>query len=75
VSKHLVLTRAGAVRPSAVTKTHAAAMLDMSVQSFRRHVLPDLKVVRIGELTLVPTAELDCWLDENATPAVAEFGR
>jgi len=38
----------------------------MSVDSFERHVQPDLRLVRRGKLRLVPVTELQRWLEENA---------
>ena len=39
----------------------AAAALGLSRDSFRRHVLPDLRVVRVGARSLVRVAELERW--------------
>ena len=39
----------------------AAAALGLSRDSFRRHVLPDLRVVRVGARSLVRIAELERW--------------
>jgi hypothetical protein len=50
----------------ALTKAEAAASLGMSVDSFERHVQPNLKVVRIGKLRLVPPAELERFVAERA---------
>jgi hypothetical protein len=48
----------------------AATAMGMSVDHFRRHVLPDLRVVRSGRLRLVPLAELDAWIDRTAARAL-----
>jgi hypothetical protein len=40
----------------------------MSLDSFERHVQPELKLVRRGpKLRLVPVAELERWIRENAS--------
>jgi hypothetical protein len=39
----------------------AAAALGLSSDSFRRHDLPDLRVVRVGARRLVRVAELERW--------------
>ena len=50
----------------ALSKPDAAAALDISINSFERHVQPDLRVVRIGKLRLFPVEELERWLRENS---------
>ncbi len=50
----------------AVTLAEAATVIGVSEASFRRHVLPALRVVEVGpRLTLVRIAELDRWLERN----------
>lgn len=51
----------------ALTRTEAAAALGMSVDSFERFVQPDVKLVRRGRLRLVPTTELERWVERNAS--------
>lgn len=46
--------------------TEAAALLGVSRPFFRKHVLPELKVARVGRRSLIPTTELDAWLDRSA---------
>jgi hypothetical protein len=53
------------VRRLALTKREAAAALGMSVDSFERHVQPDLRVVRRGRLRLFALTEIERWLREN----------
>ncbi len=48
----------------------AAQSLGVSVDYFKAHIAPDLRIVRRGRRKLVPTAELDRWLDEAATYAL-----
>ena len=40
--------------------------LGMSLDSFERHVQPELRLIRHGKLRLVPVAELERWANENA---------
>ena len=40
--------------------------LGMSLDSFERHVQPELRLIRRGKLRLVPLAELERWANENA---------
>lgn len=53
--------------PKALTRKEAAKCLSMSLDSFERHVQPDVRLVRRGSLRLVPVNELDRWLADNAT--------
>jgi hypothetical protein len=53
-----------------LTSEEAAASLGLSLSSFKRHVRPQLRAVRRGSLRLYPIAELECWLDREATLAV-----
>jgi uncharacterized Zn finger protein (UPF0148 family) len=50
-----------------LTKREAAAALGISVDSFERHVQPELRVIRRGRMRLVPTRELERWAAENAS--------
>ena len=50
----------------ALTRAEAARSLGMSLDSFERHVQPELRLVRMGKLRLVPIRELERWLDEHA---------
>jgi excisionase family DNA binding protein len=54
-----------AVPRLALTRQEAAAALGVSLDSFERHIQPDLKLVRRGKLRLVHVAELERWLDQN----------
>ncbi len=56
----------------ALSKPDAAAALDISVNSFERHVQPELRVVRRGKLRLFPVEELERWLRENAERILEE---
>lgn len=50
----------------ALTRAEAAASIGVSVDSFERHVQPELRLIRRGRLRLIPVAELERWLDSNA---------
>jgi hypothetical protein len=52
----------------------------MSVSHFERHVQPTMRVVRSGQIVLVPVSEVERWLQRNAhlvvdPPAPARFTR
>jgi excisionase family DNA binding protein len=55
-----------AVPRLALTREEAAASLGMSVSHFERNVQPTMRVVRSGQLVLVPTSEVERWLQRNA---------
>lgn len=55
----------------ALTYDEAAAALGVSLSHFRRHVAPELRVVRSGAARLVPLSELQRWADHAATLAGA----
>lgn len=50
----------------ALSKVEAAAALSMSVDSFERHVQPELRCVYVGRLRLFALTELERWLAESA---------
>lgn len=50
----------------ALTREEAARSLGVSLDSFERYVQPDLKLIRRGRLRLVPVAEIERWVAENA---------
>jgi hypothetical protein len=50
----------------ALSRQEAAMSLGMSLDSFERHVQPELRLIRRGKLRLVPLAELERWANENA---------
>ncbi len=52
----------------ALSRQEAAAALGMSLDSFERHVQPELCLIRRGKLRLVPLVELERWAIENAEP-------
>jgi hypothetical protein len=50
----------------ALTRAEAAASLGMSLDSFERYVQPDLRLLRVGRMRLVPVAELERWATQAA---------
>jgi hypothetical protein len=54
----------------ALSPTEAAAALSMSEDHFRQHVSPELRWIRHGRKRVVAVAELECWLDANASLAL-----
>ncbi|MEA2496364.1 MAG: hypothetical protein QOJ29_4275, partial [Thermoleophilaceae bacterium] len=54
----------------ALTREEAARSLGMSLDSFERYVQPELKLIRKGKLRLVPVAELERWVEDNAEPVL-----
>ncbi len=63
-----------AVPRFALTREEAAASLGMSVSHFERNVQPTMRVVRSGQLVLVPVAEVERWLKANAHLVVERPG-
>jgi hypothetical protein len=47
----------------------AAKAVGMSESSFKRHVQPELRIVRRGSLRIIPIREIEKWLEGNATLA------
>lgn len=54
----------------ALTREEAAHALGMSLDSFERHVQPEIRLVRRGKLRLVPVREIERWAEQSATAAV-----
>lgn len=54
----------------ACSRETAAVMLDRSVDSFDKHVMPDLRTIRRGRLVRIPLTELERWVNENAARAL-----
>ncbi len=50
----------------ALSRQEAALSLGMSLDSFERHVQPELRLIRRGKLRLIPLVELERWAVENA---------
>lgn len=57
-----------------VSKAHAAEMLSISLDTFERIVMGEVRVVRVGRRVLFTVAELERWVDEHAAvPLVTEL--
>ena len=54
-----------AVQRLALRMAEAARAMGISVDSFERHVEPQIKIVRLGRVKLAPVAELDRFIAEN----------
>lgn len=54
----------------ALTRGEAAEALGISIDSFERHVQPELRLIRRGRMRLVPVRELERWADRNASIAL-----
>lgn len=52
-----------------LTIAEAARAVGVSESSFKRHVQPELRVVRRGSLRIIPVPEIERWLETNATLA------
>ncbi len=50
----------------ALNRAEAAASLGVSLTTFDELVAPNVRMVRHGRLRLVPVAELERWILENA---------
>jgi len=63
------------IRRVTLTKPEAAAALGISVDSFERHVQPELRLIRRGRMRLIPVRELERWATENAALTLSETVR
>ena len=52
--------------PRMALSRQEAAIAWVSLDSFERHVQPELKLIRRGTLRLIPLVELERWAIENA---------
>jgi hypothetical protein len=64
------MTETAPIPRVALSREEAAASLGISLDSFERHVQPDLNLIRRGRLRLVPVAELERWASNEAGPAL-----
>lgn len=65
---------ANAEKPILVSKELAARLLSISVDTFERSVMPDVRVVRVGRRVLFPVTDLGTWVEEHAAvPLVSEL--
>jgi len=50
----------------ALSIEEACAALGVSWDTWREHIEPDVRIVRLGRRKLVPVTALQAWLDEHA---------
>ncbi len=50
----------------ALSVMQACASLGVSWDTWREHIEPEVRIVRIGRRKLIPVRELERWLDEHA---------
>jgi hypothetical protein len=60
------LTAIAPIPRLALTRPEAAAAIGMSLDSFERCVQPTIRLIRLGRMRLVPTNELERWLEDHA---------
>ena len=60
-------TRRRAVPRITLTRAEAATALGMSLDSFERHVQPEVKAIYRGKLRLYRISELERWAERNET--------
>lgn len=53
-----------------LSREEAAAALGMGLDSFERYVQPEIRMVRLGRLRLVPLRELERWAEDHAERTV-----
>jgi hypothetical protein len=64
----------GDQEPILVSKQLAAKLLAISVDTFEREVMPDIRVVRIRRRVLFAVADLGAWVEARASvPLVSEL--
>ena len=49
----------------ALSKPEAAEALGVSVDALEEHVMPSLRVVKVGRRLVIPVRELERWLDAH----------
>jgi hypothetical protein len=67
-------TKPGADRTKgsmALNQREAARALSVSVDTFARHIAPELRCVHCGRLRLYSVSELERWLERNAERSAA----
>lgn len=52
---------------AALTLGEAAKSMGVSLQTFRRYVLPTIKAVRCGRAVVIQPSELEQWLERHGT--------
>jgi hypothetical protein len=62
--------------PILVSKALAARLLSISIDTFERAVMPDIRTVRIGRRVLFAVEDLGAWVEEHsAVPLVSELSQ
>jgi excisionase family DNA binding protein len=56
----------------ALTREEAAEAIGVSLDTLERYVIDGLRVVRLGRRIVVPVAELEAWLADNAERILGE---
>lgn len=56
----------GPVPRFALTPDEAAESIGMGLTTFKQDVMPELRMIRRGRLRLIPTTDLEQWVDANA---------
>lgn len=61
-------------KPLLVSKALAARLLGISIDTFEREVMPDVRVVRIGRRVMFPAGDLGDWVEDRAAvPLTSEL--
>jgi hypothetical protein len=58
-----------------VSRKTAAEMLDMSIDTVDRYVVPSLRVIRAGRHVVIPVSELERWVREHAARVLSDETR
>jgi excisionase family DNA binding protein len=58
----------------AVSPAEAAVLIGVSRDAFDEHVLPTLRVVRVGRRIVIRVSELDRWLERRESVEVGGLG-
>lgn len=66
----LAVTRVAVVPRLAFTPEEAGEAIGVSRRFFYEHVLPQLRVTRVGRKRIISRRELDRWLEESAERAL-----
>jgi hypothetical protein len=69
-----VVSTTGPIPRVTLTRSEAAQALDMSLDSFERHVQPELRLIRRRKLRLVPIVELERWAESAAERTARRAG-
>ncbi len=56
----------------ALTPPEAAASIGVGPDFFAEHVRPEVEIVRRGRKCLIPVAELERWIRDNAEPTTVD---